>query len=173
VRVLPDAVAPGPEQVPAPARRPLRTARPRVAVARVPVRPGPAQVVAPVVRRAVVPGGGLGGPGSGKTRKKKRQDRQTPEEQELRGPLRRDIPLEQQVTKDRVEVVSGITVGELADKLEVAGSALVKKLFEMGEMATVQQTLPDDTIEILCADLGVDRPLPLRGGARVRCRGAR
>jgi translation initiation factor IF-2 len=101
------------------------------------------------------PGGGLGGPGSGKTRKKKRQDRQTPEEQELRGPLRRDIPLEQQVTKDRVEVVSGITVGELADKLEVAGSALVKKLFEMGEMATVQQTLPDDTIEILCADLGV------------------
>ena len=101
------------------------------------------------------PGGGLGGPGSGKTRKKKRQDRQTPEEQELRGPMRRDIPLEQQVTKDRVEVVSGITVGELADKLEVAGSALVKKLFEMGEMATVQQTLPDDTIEILCADLGV------------------
>jgi len=69
--------------------------------------------------------------------------------------MRRDIPLEQQVTKDRVEVVSGITVGELADKLEVAGSALVKKLFEMGEMATVQQTLPDDTIEILCADLGV------------------
>jgi translation initiation factor IF-2 len=101
------------------------------------------------------PGGGLGGPGSGKTRKKKRRDRQTPEEQELRGPMRRDIPLDQQVTTDRVEVVSGITVGELADKLAVAGSALVKKLFEMGEMATVQQTLPDDTIEILCQDLGV------------------
>ena len=101
------------------------------------------------------PGGGLGGPGSGKTRKKKRQDRQTPEEQELRGPMRRDVPLDQQVTTDRVEVVSGITVGELADKLGVAGSALVKKLFEMGEMATVQQTLPDDTVEILCEDLGV------------------
>jgi len=48
-----------------------------------------------------------------------------------------------------------VTVGELADRLGVAGAALVKKLFEMGEMATVQQTLPDDTIEILCADLGV------------------
>ena len=69
--------------------------------------------------------------------------------------MRRDVPLDQQVTTDRVEVVSGVTVGELADKLGVAGSALVKKLFEMGEMATVQQTLPDDTIEILCADLGV------------------
>jgi len=101
------------------------------------------------------PGGGLGGAGSGKTRKKKRRDRETPEEQELRGPMRRDIPLDQQVTIDRVEVVSGITVGEIADKLGVAGSALVKKLFEMGEMATVQQTLPDDTVEILCADLGV------------------
>ena len=65
------------------------------------------------------------------------------------------MPLEQQVTTDRVEVISGVTVGELADKLGVAGSALVKKLFEMGEMATVQQTLPDDTVEILCSDLGV------------------
>jgi translation initiation factor IF-2 len=101
------------------------------------------------------PGGGLGGPGSGKTRKKKRRDRESPAEQELRGPMRRDIPLEQQVTIDRVEVVSGITVGELAAKLDVAGSALVKKLFEMGEMATVQQTLPDDTVDILCSDLGV------------------
>ena len=101
------------------------------------------------------PGGGLGGAGSGKTRKKKRRDRETPEEQELRGPMRRDIPLEQQVTTDRIEVVSGVTVGEIADKLGVAGSALVKKLFEMGEMATVQQTLPDDTVEILCSDLGV------------------
>jgi translation initiation factor IF-2 len=69
--------------------------------------------------------------------------------------MRRDIPLADQIVVDRVEVVSGITVGELADKLEVPGSALVKKLFEMGEMATVQQTLPDDTIEILCEDLGV------------------
>ena len=101
------------------------------------------------------PGQGLGGPGSGKTRRKKRRDRESPAEQELRGPMRRDIPLADQIVVDRVEVVSGITVGELADKLEVPGSALVKKLFEMGEMATVQQTLPDDTIEILCEDLGV------------------
>jgi translation initiation factor IF-2 len=70
--------------------------------------------------------------------------------------MRRDIPIEEQIEVERVEVISGITVGELADKLGVAGAALVKKLFEMGEMATVQQTLPDDTVEIICADLGVD-----------------
>ncbi len=101
--------------------------------------------------------GGTGGPGSGKTRRKKRRDKEAPAEQELmRGPLRRDVPLEEQITRDRVEVVSGVTVGELADRLEVSGAALVKKLFEMGEMATVQQTLADDTVEILCADLGVE-----------------
>jgi translation initiation factor IF-2 len=70
--------------------------------------------------------------------------------------MRRDVPIEDQITVDRVEVLSGVTVGELADKLGVQGAALVKKLFEMGEMATVQQTLPDDTVEIIGADLGVE-----------------
>ena len=109
------------------------------------------------------PSGGPGAPGgapagTGKSRKKKKRERTSPEEQEVqqRGPLRRDIPLEEQITIERVEVVSGVTVGELAAKLGVAGAALVKKLFEMGEMATVQQTLPDDTVEIICADLGVE-----------------
>jgi translation initiation factor IF-2 len=108
------------------------------------------------------PGGGPGGPGGGPPgpggkRRKKKREKQSPAEQELaRGPMRRDVPLEDQITVDRVEVLSGITVGELADKLNVAGAALVKKLFEMGEMATVQQTLPDDTVEILGADLGFE-----------------
>jgi translation initiation factor IF-2 len=101
--------------------------------------------------------GGTGGPGSGKTRRKKKREKQTPAEQELaRGPMRRDLPLEEQIQVGRVDVLSGITVGELADKLGVSGAALVKKLFEMGEMATVQQTLPDDTVEIIGADLGVE-----------------
>lgn len=102
------------------------------------------------------PGGGPGGPPGGGRRKKKKREKSSPQEQELRGPIRRDVPLEEQITVDRVEVLSGITVGELADKLGVAGAGLVKKLFEMGEMATVQQTLPDDTVEILGADLGFD-----------------
>jgi translation initiation factor IF-2 len=100
--------------------------------------------------------GGTGGPGSGKTRRKKKE-RQGPQEQDLgRGPVRRDVPIEDQLQVSRVEVLSGITVGELADKLGVSGASLVKKLFEMGEMATVQQTLPDDTVEIIGSDLGVE-----------------
>ena len=105
------------------------------------------------------PGGGPPAPGSpsGKTKRKKKREKQTPQEQELqRQPRRRDVPIEEQIKVARVEVLSGITVGELADKLGVPGAALVKKLFEMGEMATVQQSLADDTVEIICTDLGVD-----------------
>jgi len=107
--------------------------------------------------RGPVGPGGTGGPSSGKTKRKKKREKQSPAEQELqRGPMRRDVPIEDQIQVERVEVLSGITVGELADKLGVPGASLVKKLFDMGEMATVQQTLPDDTVEIICADLGVD-----------------
>ena len=103
------------------------------------------------------PGSGTGGANSGKTKRKKRKDKQSPAEQELsRGPMRRDVPIEEQITVERIEVLSGITVAELADKFGVPGATLVKKLFEMGEMATVQQTLPDDTVEIIGADLGVE-----------------
>ncbi|MBW3562341.1 MAG: translation initiation factor IF-2 [Actinobacteria bacterium] len=103
------------------------------------------------------PSGGApnrGGPApTGKTRRKKRE--RTPEEQALeqRPQIKRD-PLDTDV--ERVDVLSGITVAELSDKVKVPSNALVKKLFEMGEMATVQQSLPDDTVEILCAELGVD-----------------
>jgi len=108
------------------------------------------------------PGGGpTGGPPTGAPRqsgKRRRNDKTTPEEQSLqRGPMRRDVPLEEQLADvERVEVLSGITVGELADKLGVSGAAVVKQLFTMGEMVTVQQSLPDDTVEILGAELGFD-----------------
>ncbi len=103
------------------------------------------------------PGGGApGGPrptGGGR----RRREKTSPAEQELmRRPQRHELPIEEQIEVDRVEVLPGVTLGELADKLDVAGGALVKKLFEMGEMVTVQQSLPDDTLEILAAELGFD-----------------
>lgn len=105
--------------------------------------------------------GGPNAPGGGPSRgtgKSRRHKKTTPEEQEVqRGGMRRDVPIEEQVADvDRVEVLSGITVGELADKLGVSGASLVKKLFDMGEMATVQQSLPDDTVEIIGVELDVD-----------------
>jgi translation initiation factor IF-2 len=125
-----------------------------------PYRQGGAPGGGPPARGAPVGGpGGGGAPGGGggprSTGKTRRKDKRSPQEQELdRAPRLRDLPIEEQIKVDRVEILPGITVGELADKLDVAGAALVKKLFQMGEMVTVQQTLPDDTLEILGEELG-------------------
>ncbi|MGH3442664.1 MAG: translation initiation factor IF-2, partial [Nitriliruptorales bacterium] len=104
-------------------------------------------------QKGAPPGRGAPGrPPTGKTRRKKREQ---PEEHALEAQprQRRDEPLEAQV--DRVNVLSGVTVDELAKELGVTGTSIVKMLFKMGEMVTVQQSLPDDTVEIICDELGV------------------
>jgi translation initiation factor IF-2 len=48
----------------------------------------------------------------------------------------------------------GITVAELAAKLGVAPAEIVKKLFLLGEMYTVAQSLSDEAAEIVASDYG-------------------
>ena len=52
-----------------------------------------------------------------------------------------------------VRVVSGVTVGELADLLKVAANEVVKRLFLLGTPMTVTQTLSDDLVELIASDL--------------------
>ena len=44
---------------------------------------------------------------------------------------------------------SGATVGEIAESLGLSSAEVIKKLMELGEMATLTQTLPDEAIEVL------------------------
>ena len=44
---------------------------------------------------------------------------------------------------------SGATVQQVAETLDLGSAELIKKLMERGEMATLTQTLPDDTIKML------------------------
>ncbi len=53
-----------------------------------------------------------------------------------------------------VKVVSGATVGELAELLEVPGNEIVKRLFLLGTPLTLTQTMSDDLIELIADDLG-------------------
>ena len=53
-----------------------------------------------------------------------------------------------------VRVVSGVTVGELADALEVPANEVVKRLLLLGAPMTVTQTLSDDLVELIAGDLG-------------------
>jgi translation initiation factor IF-2 len=74
-----------------------------------------------------------------------------------RRPLLEEPPKEAAVEPaepDATRVPSGATVREVAETLGVNSADLIKTLMQMGEMATLTQTLPDDTIELLATELG-------------------
>lgn len=49
-----------------------------------------------------------------------------------------------------------LTVGELADKLHKNSSDIIKLLFMMGTMVTINTTLDDENIELICMEFGVE-----------------
>jgi translation initiation factor IF-2 len=54
-----------------------------------------------------------------------------------------------EVEPDPTKVNSGATVQQVAETLDLGSAELIKKLMERGEMATLTQTLTDETIEML------------------------
>ena len=50
----------------------------------------------------------------------------------------------------------GITVGELAEKLNVESAGIIKKLFLLGIMANINQSLDEETLELIADDYGVE-----------------
>ena len=55
----------------------------------------------------------------------------------------------EQAEDPAVNVRSGSTVKEVAESLQLSSPEVIKKLMELGEMATLTQTLSDDAIEVL------------------------
>jgi translation initiation factor IF-2 len=69
-----------------------------------------------------------------------------------RRPLLEEPEIKAPLTEDEIEatkVNSGSTVGEVAETLGLSSAEVIKKLMELGEMATLTQTLPDEMIEVL------------------------
>jgi translation initiation factor IF-2 len=59
-----------------------------------------------------------------------------------------------------VSIPEAITVSELAQKMSIKGAELVKQLMKMGVMATINQSLDQDTAALLVEELGhVARPV--------------
>ena len=63
----------------------------------------------------------------------------------------KQVPVKQQVS---ITVPDEITVGELASRLKVTAAEVIKKLFGLGIMATVNQTVDYDTAEYVGVELG-------------------
>ncbi|HEX2030198.1 MAG TPA: translation initiation factor IF-2 [Actinomycetota bacterium] len=57
-------------------------------------------------------------------------------------------------TRETIRVARGTTTKELAERLAVPATELIKKLFEAGEMVTITQSLSDDAIALLATQFG-------------------
>jgi translation initiation factor IF-2 len=106
------------------------------------------------VRRVVIdsqasrrqgPGGGPGGPGGPPQRRPPRRGGRR-----RRGTYEEPAPQDTMVLKpDTIRVNSGSTVKDVAEYLGVPVPEVIKKLMQLGEMATLTQTLADDAIQVL------------------------
>ncbi|MEK4494188.1 translation initiation factor IF-2 [Ureibacillus sp. FSL W8-0352] len=75
---------------------------------------------------------------------KRRQAKQQPQQQ-----VQKELP-------KKITFYESLTVAELAKKLNREPSEIIKKLFMLGVMATINQDLDKDAIELICADYGVE-----------------
>ncbi len=64
-------------------------------------------------------------------------------------------PREKRVEVTEITYSSPITVGELAEKLNRNSSELIKVLFMLGNMVTINSQLDDETVELLCMEFNV------------------
>ncbi len=67
-----------------------------------------------------------------------------------------------------LKIVGTITVGDLAEKLALPVANLVGELFKNGIMATVNQTLDFETVQIIVEELGIDVQLEKSEESDVR-----
>ncbi len=149
----------GRRSIPPPVK-PAPTPQPGGAPSRPSERPGSAP-------SRPAPGGGPGGPGGppaggrpgrGKKGKKGKKRELTPQEQfeqEQRPGRKAAGPLKAQ-TDGPVDVVPGVTVSELAKQIGVNPTDVVRVLFGLGEMVTVTQTLSQDLVELVAAEMDAD-----------------
>jgi translation initiation factor IF-2 len=138
--------------------------------AKAPAAEQPAQKPVRPVRPAA-DGGGGGSAGQKKRRRvvidsqaSRREQPQAPPRRppRRRGGRRRRPLLEEPPEKapeveaepEAIKVPSGASVREVAETLGVGSAEVIKKLMQLGEMATLTQTLSDETIAVVAEELG-------------------
>ena len=84
-----------------------------------------------------------------KQQNKKNNGKQNKKQQRDSQPEVKEIPA-------KITYQDGITVGELAEKINVDSSEIVKKLFLLGIMANINQSLDEETLELIVDDYGVE-----------------
>ena len=101
--------------------------------------------------RAAVAAASHEGEGRRKKRKEKREAeaREKAELEAIEKGLDPDIVFDDSVA----EITEGATVGEFADALKVPSNDIIKRLFMLGNPLTLTQTMSNDLIELIAADM--------------------
>ncbi|MFT8322514.1 MAG: translation initiation factor IF-2, partial [Bacillus sp. (in: firmicutes)] len=71
-------------------------------------------------------------------------------------PVAPPAPKKEKELPEKITFSDSLTVGELAKKLHREPSEIIKKLFMLGVMATINQDLDKDSIELIATDYGVE-----------------
>ncbi len=102
--------------------------------------------------RAAVEAAAHDGQGRRRKRKEKReaQARERAEMEALEKGLDPTLVLDDSV----VEVVQGSTVAQFAEALDVSSNDVIKRLFMLGQVLTLTQSMSDDLIELIADDMG-------------------
>lgn len=102
--------------------------------------------------RGQTPGAfGRGGSRGGRRRKSKRAKRQEFEQQAA--PVIGGVSVPRG-NDEEIRIRQGASIADFAEKIDVNPAALITILFHLGEMATATQSLDQDTLEVLGAELG-------------------
>ncbi|MFC4354460.1 translation initiation factor IF-2 [Chryseomicrobium palamuruense] len=96
------------------------------------------------------PGGNRGGfqgrPGGNRPHRRKKNST----------PVQPPVPRKERELPTKITFTESLSVQELSKKLGREPAELIKKLFMLGIMANINQELDKDTIELICADYGVE-----------------
>src|SRR6185437_11949252 len=79
-----------------------------------------------------------------------------PQAQKSQAPKGRPAPAAAKELPEKVTFVGSLTVSELAKELGKEPSEIIKKLFMLGVMATINQELDKDSIELIAGEYGVE-----------------
>lgn len=104
--------------------------------------------------RAAVAAASTSGEGEGRRKKRKqKREAEARERMELEA-LEKGLDPELVLDNSVVEIPQGSTVGKFAELLGVAPNDIIKRLFMLGQVLTLTQTMNDELIELISDDLG-------------------
>ncbi|WP_445488185.1 translation initiation factor IF-2 [Niallia sp. 03133] len=75
---------------------------------------------------------------------------------QYQAPAAPPAPKKEKELPEKITFTDSLTVGELAKKLHREPSEIIKKLFMLGVMATINQDLDKDSIELIASEYGVE-----------------